>query len=318
MKKILVAGGAGYIGTLLSSELIERGYQVHVVDQLWFGNHFKINVPVEQRNMMELGIADLEGFDCVVFLGGLSNDPMAKYNPSMNFVENSAVPSYLAFAAKEAGVHRFVYASTCSVYGYTANQLLDENSDSISPQYPYGISKLAAERSIINLQDKNFRPIALRKGTVGGWSPRMRFDLVVNAMTKTALTQGKIIVNNPSIWRPLVDIRDVVAAYVRSVESNLDISGIYNISEDNYTIGRLADLVKDTLIENGHSVTIETRNVQDFRNYKVMNTKAQAELDFKPRYTPQDSVRSILKNVQNNVDLSDKRYYNIQVFKDKF
>ena len=318
MKKILVAGGAGYIGTLLSSELIERGYQVHVVDQLWFGNHFKTNIPVEQRNMMELDIADLEGFDCVVFLGGLSNDPMAKYNPSMNFVENSAVPSYLAFAAKEAGVHRFVYASTCSVYGYTANQLLDEDSNSISPQYPYGISKLAAERSIMNLQDKNFRPIALRKGTVGGWSPRMRFDLVVNAMTKTALTQEKIIVNNPSIWRPLVDIRDVVAAYVRSIESNLDVSGIYNISEDNYTIGRLADLVKDTLIENGHKVTIETRNVQDFRNYKVMNTKAQAELDFKPRYTPQDSVRSILKNVQNNVDLSDKKYYNIQVFKEKF
>ena len=318
MKKVLVAGGAGYIGTLLSTELAERGYQVVVVDQLWFGNHFTSNVPVTQKNIMDLKTADLEGFDCVVFLGGLSNDPMAKYNPSMNFVENSAVPSYLAFAAKEAGVSRFVYASTCSVYGYTANKLLDEESKSISPQYPYGISKLAAERSIMNLQDEKFRPIALRKGTVGGWSPRMRFDLVVNAMTKTALTQGKIVVNNPSIWRPLVDIRDVVAAYVRSVESNLDVSGIYNISEDNYTIGRLADLVKDTLVDAGHKISIETRSVQDFRNYKVLNTKAQAELDFKPRYTPQDSVKSILKNVENGIDLTDKKYYNIQVFKDKF
>lgn len=318
MKKILVAGGAGYIGTLLSSELVERGYQVTVVDQLWFGNHFKTNVKVKKKDIMSLTTSDLEGFDCVVFLGGLSNDPMAKYNPSMNFVENSAVPSYLAFAAKEAGVARFVYASTCSVYGYTANQLLSESSDSISPQYPYGISKLSAERAIMNLQDDHFRPIALRKGTVGGWSPRMRFDLVVNAMTKSALTQGKVIVNNPSIWRPLVDVRDVVAAYVRSIESNLDISGVYNISEDNYTIGRLADLVKDTLVESGHKVTIETRSVQDFRNYKVSNAKAQAELDFKPRYTPQDSVRSILKKVENGIDFTDEKYYNIQVFKGKF
>ena len=318
MKKILVAGGAGYIGTLLSTELTDRGYQVQVVDQLWFGNHFTTNVPVKKKDLMSLETSDLEGFDCVVFLGGLSNDPMAKYSPSMNFVENSAVPSYLAFIAKEAGVNRFVYASTCSVYGYTANQLLDESSESIAPQYPYGISKLAAERSIMNLQDQSFRPIALRKGTVGGWSPRMRFDLVVNAMTKTALTEGKIIVNNPSIWRPLVDIRDVVAAYVRSIESNLDISGVYNISEDNYTIGRLADLVKDTLLEEGHAVTIDTRNVQDFRNYKVTNSKAQMELDFKPRYTPRDSVKSILENVKNGIDLTDKKYYNIQVFKEKF
>ena len=180
MKKVLVAGGAGYIGTLLSSELKDRGYSVSVIDQLWFGNHFEREIPVEQRDIMDLRTEDLVGHDCVVFLGGLSNDPMAKYSPSMNFVENSAVPSYLAFISKEAGVKRFVYASTCSVYGYTANKLLDETSDSIAPQYPYGISKLAAERSIINLEDENFRPIALRKGTVGGWSPRMRFDLVVN------------------------------------------------------------------------------------------------------------------------------------------
>lgn len=318
MKKVLIAGGAGYVGTMLTNELIERGYDVELVDLLWFGNHFEKKVKIKNQNILNLTSSDLRSFDCVIFLGGLSNDPMAKYSPSMNFVENSAVPSYLAFIAKEAGVKRFIYASTCSVYGYTANQLLDERSDSVSPQYPYGISKLAAEKSVINMTDNKFRPIALRKGTVGGWSPRMRFDLVVNAMTKTGLTEGKITVNNPSIWRPLVDIRDVVSAYVRSVESNLELSGIYNISEDNYTIGRLADLVKDTLVEFGHDVVIETKNVQDFRNYKVLNNKARMELDFKPRYTPEDSVKSILENVKNKVDLYDKKYYNIEVFKEKF
>ena len=317
MKRVLVAGGAGYIGTSLCRELTDRGYRVEVVDLLWFGNHLDSNIKVHNKNIIDLKPSDLECYECVIFLGGLSNDPMAKYDPAMNFVENAAVPSYLAFASKEAGVKRFIYASTCSVYGYTANRLLDEETESISPQYPYGISKLAAERSIINLADDSFRPIALRKGTVGGWSPRMRFDLVVNAMTRSALTDGKITVNNPSIWRPLVDVRDVVSAYIRSVESNLDVSGVYNISEENYTIGRLAEEIKDTLAAEGHRVTIETKSVQDFRNYKVSNSKAKMELDFKPKYTPSDSVLSILKNI-NNVDLNDKMFYNIQVFKEKF
>tara|TARA_B100001094_G_C18187086_1_gene804520 strand:+ start:295 stop:1251 length:957 start_codon:yes stop_codon:yes gene_type:complete len=318
MKKVLIAGGAGYVGTLLSSELVDRGYDVEAVDLLWFGNFLRPEVKINNKNILDIKPEELSGFDSVIFLGGLSNDPMAKYSPSMNFTENAAVPAYLAFAAKEAGVRRFVYASTCSVYGYTANKLLDERSESVFPQYPYGISKLAAEKAIINMTDEHFRPIALRKGTVGGYSPRMRFDLVVNAMTKSALQDGVITVNNPSIWRPLVDIRDVVSAYVRSIEANLEISGVYNISEENYTIGRLADEIKATVQSRGHKVKVLTKDVQDFRNYKVLNDKARLELDFKPRYTPSDSVISILDNIEDGLDLSDKRYYNIEIFKEKF
>ena len=146
----------------------------------------------------------------------------------------------------------------------------------------------------------------------------MRFDLVVNAMTKTALSEGKIIVNNPAIWRPLVDIRDVVSAYVRSIEADLSVSGVYNILEENYTIGRLADEIKLTLESQGHQAIVETKNIQDVRNYKVSNEKAKMELDFKPRFTPADTVMSILKNVDKNVDFSDKNYYNIQTFKESF
>jgi len=317
MKKVLLAGGAGYIGTLLTEELLKRNYDVEIVDLLWFGNEIRQKVKIYKKDILNLLPADLESYDVVVFLAGLSNDPMANYSPAMNFVENSAVPSYLAFISKEAGVKRFIYASTCSVYGYTANNLMNEEAK-VKPQYPYGVSKLAAERAIINLMNNSFRPIALRKGTVGGYSPRMRFDLVVNAMTKTALIEGKIIVNNPSIWRPLVDIRDVVSAYVRSIESNLDVAGIYNILEENYTIGRLADDVQTTLEAEGYEVSIETKDTQDIRNYKVSNTKAKMELDFKPRYSPSDSVLSILKNIKKDVDLNNKKYYNIKVFKEKF
>jgi len=317
MKKVLLAGGAGYIGTLLTEELLKRNYDVEIVDLLWFGNEIRQKVKIYKKDILNLLPADLVSYDVVVFLAGLSNDPMANYSPAMNFVENSAVPSYLAFISKEAGVKRFIYASTCSIYGYTANNLMNEEAK-VKPQYPYGVSKLAAERAIINLMNNSFRPIALRKGTVGGYSPRMRFDLVVNAMTKTALIEGKIIVNNPSIWRPLVDIRDVVSAYVRSIESNLDVAGIYNILEENYTIGRLADEVRTTLEAEGYEVSIETKDTQDIRNYKVSNAKAKMELDFKPRYSPSDSVLSILRNIKKDVDLNNKKYYNIKVFKERF
>jgi nucleoside-diphosphate-sugar epimerase len=317
MKKVLLAGGAGYIGTLLTKKLVSKNYDVEIVDLLWFGNHLTEQVKIHNKSIMDLKTEDLKSFDVVVFLAGLSNDPMANYNPPMNFIENSAAPSYLAYICKQAGVQRFVFASTCSVYGYTANNLMDETAK-VGPEYPYGISKLAAEQSIINMTSDHFRPIALRKGTVGGYSPRMRFDLVVNAMTKTALSEGKIVVNNPSIWRPLVDIRDVVDAYVRSIESDLSISGVYNILGENYTIGRLADEIKSVLDENGFKADVETRNIQDVRNYKVCNKKAKMELDFKPRYTPSDSVLSILKNIDKNVDFSDKTYYNISTFKESF
>ena len=171
----------------------------------------------------------------------------------------------------------------------------------------------------MNMEDDSFRPISLRKGTVGGFSPRMRYDLVVNAMTKTALTEGKIIVNNPSLWRPIIDIRDVVTAYIRSIEANLDITGIYNISYDNYTIGRLADEIKDELFNFGYEINIETKNVQDVRNYKVSSEKAKIELDFVAKHSPKDSVNQILKNIDlESVDFADQKYYNIKIFKELF
>ena len=318
MKKILLAGGAGYIGSLLTQELISRKYEVTVVDSLWFGDFLPDGCALVKKNIIDLKKEDVEKYDVVIFMAGVSNDPMAGYSPSMNFIENCAVPSYLAFLCKSAGVRRFIYASSCSVYGYTANNLMDENSP-VSPAYPYGISKLSVENSLMNMMDDNFRPICLRKGTVGGYSPRMRFDLVVNAMTKTAITKGKIIVNNPSLWRPLVDVRDVVTAYVRSIESNLEIAGVYNISYDNYTIGRLADEIRNELIYHGHDVIIETKNIKDVRNYKVENEKARVELDFVAKYAPKDSVRDILHNIDvKNIDFEAKRYYNIKMFMDLF
>ena len=315
-RNILIAGGAGYIGTQLSNDLHSRGHNVTVVDLFWFGNYLNEGINVINKNLMELKVEDLLDYDAVVFLAGLSNDPMANFSPAKNFIENSAAPTYLAFISKEAGVFRFVYASSCSVYGFTDNEVMDEDSP-VNPLYPYGISKLQGEYAIMNMADETFRPIAMRKGTVGGWSPRMRFDLVVNTMTKFALTGGKIVVHNPNLWRPLIDIRDVVTAYRKAIMCDPSISEVFNICGENYTIGRLAEDVVDTFSHHGMEIDVETQSRPDVRNYLASNRKAKDILGFEPQYGPGSSIHQILNNVkESGIDILDKKFYNIQTFMD--
>ena len=236
--RILIAGGAGYIGSYLVPVLLEHGYDVDVIDLMWFGNNLPEKVRITKKDLFECTESDLEIYDQIIFLAGLSNDPMAEFDPSMNFVYNAALPSYLAFTAKNAGVKRFVYASSCSVYGYTVNELYDEESP-VTCGYPYGVSKLQGERGVLQLQDENFSVIALRKGTVSGYSPRMRLDLIVNTMFKFAMSKGEVTVNNASIWRPILDIRDAAMAYLRAIQAHSSISGVFNIASDNYTVGQV-------------------------------------------------------------------------------
>ena len=242
MKNILIVGGAGYIGTRLSNHLFDSGYKVHVIDNFWFGDKLNPSISKEKKSLWDIKPSELTSYDAIMFLAGLSNDPMAMFRPDLNFIENSSAPMYLAFIAKEAGVKRFVCASSCSVYGFTKNKTLNESS-LVKPAYAYGISKLQCERGLETLEDDNFKPIIFRKGTVGGWSPKMRYDLVVNTMLKSAFTTQKIVVNNPKIWRPLIDIRDVIQGYQKALEADLNVSGVYNLSGGNMTIGQLGEAV---------------------------------------------------------------------------
>ena len=314
--KIMVAGGAGYIGTRLCNELCLEGHKVTVVDLFWFGDHLENSVNKIKTDIMDLNIDQISDYDCVVFIAGLSNDPMANFSPRRNFIENAATPTYLAYLCKKAGVKRFVYASSCSVYGFTDNKIMTEK-DEVNPEYPYGISKLQTEYSIMKMQDNNFRPISLRKGTVGGWSPRMRFDLVVNTMTKYATTQGKITVHNPNLWRPLIDIRDAVQAYKKSIFSDLSVSGIFNISHSNYKIGDLAIQIKEKLEEYGYQIDLDIQNRPDVRNYLASNEKAKTILNFNPVFTPKDSIEEIIQNINfDNINVNHKSYYNILTFEE--
>ena len=312
--KILVAGGAGYIGSRLVPVLLEKGYDVSVLDLLWFGNHLPPEVEIIEKDIFDIDISAVEGFDQVIFLAGLSNDPMAEFAPSMNFIFNASAPAYLAFLAKKSGASRFIFAASCSVYGYTVNELYNEESPTTC-SYPYGISKLQGEVGVLQQVDENFSVICIRQGTISGYSPRMRFDLLVNTMFMAGLNKRKITINNPSIWRPLLGIEDAVNMYINAVQAEPSVNGIFNALSANYTVGEVGETVFKHL-KNKHSLNIELeiKDIHDFRNYKVSNNKAVDVLGAKF----DDSVESILEDLDNHfsVDFNfDKEeYFNIKVF----
>ena len=313
--RILIAGGAGYVGSALIPKLLERGYDVDVVDLFWFGNSLPAEVNIINRDIFDLQVKDLKDYDQVLFLAGLSNDPMAEFSPSKNFVFNAAAPAYLAYIAKQAKVRRYIYASSCSVYGYTENELFDEDRP-VSSSYAYGISKLQGERAVVQLIDSDFSVIALRKGTVCGYSPRMRYDLIINTMFKCAMQDGVIRVNNPATWRPILGIDDAAMAYIRAVEANAAISGIFNVASGNHTVGEVADLVRATLSEElGQRPALDIKHIQDIRNYKVSIERGKNVLSFHPHNDVKAIVRNLIENMSKCNDWDNPNYYNIQVFK---
>ena len=313
--RILIAGGAGYVGSALIPHLLDRGYSIDVVDLFWFGNNLPEKVGILHKDIFDLQVSDLESYDQVIFLAGLSNDPMADFSPAKNFIFNASAPAYLAYIAKKAKVRRYIYASSCSVYGYTENKLFDEDSP-VSSSYPYGISKLQGERAVMQMIDSDFSVIALRKGTVSGYSPRMRYDLLVNTMFKCAMQDGVIRVTDPAIWRPFLSIEDAIMAYTRAIEASESISGIFNIASGNHTVGEVADLVKLSLEEDmGRKISLDIKHIKDMRNYKVSIERAETILSFHPHQSVRSIVRQLIANLDKCGNFENSLYYNIRVFK---
>jgi nucleoside-diphosphate-sugar epimerase len=313
--KLLIAGGAGYVGSCLIPKLLDRNYKVDVVDLFWFGNHLPREVGVLNKDIFQLSVEDLEPYEQVIFLAGLSNDPMAEFSPSKNFIFNAAAPAYLGYTAKKAGVKRYIYASSCSVYGYTENELYDEER-SVSSSYAYGISKLQGEQAAMQLADDTFSVISLRKGTISGYSPRMRFDLIINTMFRHAMTEHSININNPSIWRPILSIDDATTAYIRAIESSYQVKGIFNIASGNYTVGEVGDLVKSVIEQRlGFHLNLNIKHVEDFRNYKVSIEKAANVLSFHPTGDVKSIVANLIDNTDKVRDWDNPMYSNIRTFK---
>ena len=312
--RVLVAGGAGYIGSTLVPLLLEQDHEVRVVDIGLFGtSHLPKEAEIIVADVMNFDETWLDGVEAVIHLAGISNDPMAEFSPALNYTVNAAGTAIFAHAAKKAGVRRFVFASTCSIYGFTDDREVDEEAP-VCPSFPYAVSKLMAERALTCQADDDFRPIILRKGTVVGWSPRMRYDLAVNTMVKTALVEGRIVVHNANLWRPFLNVRDAAAAYLKALNANPSLTGIFNIAHENYMIGHLAEEVAAALRECEINVAIETQGRWDLRNYRVSLKKAQELLGFRAAISISQCVKDIVERVRSgqNADFDNPRYTNVE------
>lgn len=313
-KKILIGGGAGYIGSVLAPFLVRAGYDVTVVDLLWFGNHLPKSVKIVQKNLFDIKRDELKNYDQFIFLAGLSNDPMAHWNPKLNYLYNAALPAFLAYESKMAGIKRFIYGSSCSIYGNTTHLNIETTIPNTSE--PYGISKFQGEIGVLKNQCDSFSTFVLRQGTVCGYSPRMRFDLVINTMIKTALTHKHIIVENPNIWRPICGMNDLLRAYLLVIESRPSLNGIFNIASGNYQVLSMAKKIKiimDEMFHGNINIIINDKKIE--RNYRVSLIKSRLYLKF----TPQENLNSIVKETilksKKIKKFNDDNYYNIDVFK---
>lgn len=314
-KKILILGGAGYIGSVLVPRLQDSGYDTTVVDIGWFGNHLPASITYIEDDAFNLKQYQFEGYDTVIFLAGLSNDPMADFSPKDNFVYNTALPAYAGMMAKEAGVNRFIFASSCSVYGFTGNLEVDETGPALS-SYPYGVSKLQGEKSLLALASDTFSVICFRQGTVSGYSPRMRLDLVINTMYKNAVQHREIVLSNTSIRRPILGLEDLCRAYLSAIESPLRKGHVFNICSFNTTIGELSLRVAEFVEKHHHhQVSIINNQSDDKRNYSVSIDLARSILNYNPIQNDLDILFDLYRHLPLFSNFDDEGYSNIAVFK---
>ena len=329
MQKVLLVGGAGYVGSVLAYELLQRGYAVKILDRLYFGDDglrdIRDRVELVVGDMRVMDAAVLKDVDGVVNVGGLSNDPTAEYNPQANYEMNTLASKKLAELCLANGIRRYVFASSCSIYdrgvgNESADVLLDETSE-VNPRAAYSSSKREAEKLLLGMVGDNFCPVILRKGTVYGFSPRMRYDLVVNTFVKSALATGKITLHyGGEMWRPLVDVRDVARAYIACLEAPEEkVKGqIFNVSFHNIRISELGLRVRSALRQVGYDAEIvPDYGYQGVRSYRVSAAKIQRVLDFQPKVSIEESVKDLVKQIQAHgyTDFDNPKYYNIRWMK---
>src|SRR5712671_111560 len=250
--RVLLTGHSGYIGTVMAPLLADAGHQIVGLDTDLF-EQCTFGAPPRQffsirKDVRDVSPADLEGFDAVVHLAGLSNDPLGNLNPDLTYEINHKASVHLAECAKQSGVERFVFSSSCSTYGAAGEKILDESAE-FNPVTPYGTSKVLVERDVAKLASANFSPTFLRNATAYGVSPRLRFDLVLNNLVAWAFTTGRVYIKSDGTpWRPIVHIEDISRAFLAVLEAPRDLvhNQAFNVgrSEENYQIHDLAELVK--------------------------------------------------------------------------
>ena len=327
--RVLVTGGAGYIGVVLCRQLIEAGHKPVVLDRLFWGRKPLAGLDVEiiSGDLREFDETLLDGIDAVCHLSGLSNDPTAEYNTEANWQMNAIATERLVAACVARGIERFTFASSASIYDSESSPnetsrspVMCDETTVVAPRGAYSISKKFAEDVILRAASATFAPIVFRQGTVYGYSPRMRYDLVVNTFVKDAIVQRRLFLHGGGwMWRPLVDVEDVAAVHVRALTAPLErLRGqIFNVMEENYQVRQLAMLVAGSLSLVDPPIRVELEQAPApklVRNYRMSNAKLSAALGFTPSRTVLESIENMLSHVPlDRIDnYGDPCYYNIR------
>ncbi len=298
---ILVVGGAGYVGSILVPHLINHGHLVTVFDRGYFGfeglTAVRHAVKIIRGDMRCLPDGLLDGVGAVINIGGLSNDPTAEFNPEANYQMNTEAAVALAKSCLQHGISKYIYASSASVYdGQGVERIWAEDVPLQMSIHPYTRSKQLAEAELLTMD--GLEPVILRKATLYGASPRMRFDLVVNAMVRDAVTAGKIsLYGGGAMWRPLVHVRDVAEAYRLATRHTG--RGVYNIVGENCRISEVGLRIAGALPAK-YRVDLTCPPASGIRDYRMSGEKASRELGFEASYTIEGAVPELIEAVENS------------------
>ncbi|OGK29800.1 hypothetical protein A3F29_01870 [Candidatus Roizmanbacteria bacterium RIFCSPHIGHO2_12_FULL_33_9] len=314
MKRILVTGDKGYIGSVLVPLLIKNNYEAIGLDTEYFtdvlGKEERIKYESIKKDIREIEGSDVENIDTIIHLCSLSNDPLGEINPRLTAEINYKSAIRLAEIAKDTGVKKFIFSSSCSIYGGAAKKFATED-DKLEPLTPYALSKVKTEQELIQMTSKTFLPIILRNATVYGYSPKMRLDLVVNNLVASAITTGKItLLSNGKAWRPLIHIKDLAYIFLAMVreEFNNESPKIFNVGteEQNYQIIYIAKKIKKQLPE--CEIQIKKKYFADKRNYKVSFKKLTTEFpDITLTTSLEEGIRELI-TVFNKFRFSEKDF----------